>query len=279
MIRNYRIPNIKMNKISNLQAIDYTDLNYIDNDPILNSRLKEILSDPNCKSLLEQLRLELFKSEKLSGISQDADLILLAKFFVHSGNEKRILQETGLTLNEYNSFKIITCYFDAVNKVGANNSQSKAIIETFEKNIDDIERSETSVDLELIQIAIDNLFPIFEKGMNSVNSLLSDNFSLMCQFIKLFTYDEGSYLRPVLYELFTKEYDLAADDMGMVGGGINMYHNEMLDYFKTKRERIIYIKTLWAVCFLHVLLKMDEESCVKIIQKINADKKYKKYLS
>lgn len=100
------------------------------------------------------------------------------------------------------------------------------------------------------------------------------NFKIMCDFLELFFYEGGSYIRPILLKFFPQEYEAVALDIsGDQQMAINVYHTDVFPYyFKNNKSKAKYLQKLWLASHLH-LSGLDDESIIKIIKLIDENSK------
>lgn len=89
-------------------------------------------------------------------------------------------------------------------------------------------------------------------------------FECLNRFITLYFFESGSYLRPILSELFPALYLRAAINMEFgeceideatgietfIPDTVNLYHSDVFDYLETVEEMTNFIRKLWVVSYI-----------------------------
>lgn len=104
------------------------------------------------------------------------------------------------------------------------------------------------------------------KNISSDSELLKMRgiFECLNRFITLYFYESGSYLRPILSELFPALYLRAAINMEFgeceideatgietfIPDTVNLYHSDVFDYLETVEEMTNFIRKLWVVSYI-----------------------------
>lgn len=104
------------------------------------------------------------------------------------------------------------------------------------------------------------------KNISSDSELLKMRgiFECLNRFITLYFYESGSYLRPILSELFPSLYLRAAINMEFgeceideatgietfIPDTVNLYHSDVFDYLETVEEMTNFIRKLWVVSYI-----------------------------
>ena len=251
--------------------------------------LLKLLQNPELRNEMEKLRTALHqRSDSQTAASEERyELLSILKAWVSVARSDLQQESDGLDLNERELLLDLKKYFDQLEHQPPEISQSRSLIEGWEltKDAPDFES-----DAKLI---IRNLYPTFtttNKSSSGQESLMSEYFSLLTRFVDLFTYEQGNYLRPILYEFFKSQYDQSAKDIGMyclesdpeVPDGVNMYHTDVFpDYFNSLDEQLHYLRVLWAICYISFILNhcsVSDESYIKVLWAIIKHPKYRKFL-
>lgn len=151
--------------------------------------------------------------------------------------------------------------------------------------------SSTYDDVDVAIKILKNLYYFKNENTNissdSERLKVRDIFMCLDRFIKLFLYESGSGLRPILSEIFPAQYFKAAIDIGFgeyeidEATGIEtfvpdthwLYHNDVFDYFESVEEMTHFIRTLWFVSYL--MLKTGyERQTIDILDLLDSIEKY-----
>lgn len=112
-----------------------------------------------------------------------------------------------------------------------------------------------------------------DTNISSDSELLKirDIFEYLNRFIVMYFYERGSYLRPILSEIFPAQYLKAAICMEFgdceideatgietfIPDTVNLYHTDVFDYFESVEEMTHFIRKLWVVSYL--MMKTGDE--------------------
>jgi len=187
----------------------------------------------------------------------------------------------GKTLNE------LTEFLDNVEKKPPDVKLASQLIEIEEHK----SSSSNDDDVDIAGEILKNLY--YLRNKNSDTSADSERlkvrevFLCLDRFIELFCYESGSYLRPIMSEIFPTQYLKASIDMGFgcyekdeksgvetfVFDTINLFHTDVFDYFESTEEMIHFVRKLWVVSYVMLRIS-NEEATLEIIDLLQSIEKY-----
>lgn len=181
----------------------------------------------------------------------------------------------------------LTHFLDNVEKQPPNLRLAEDLIEIAEQKSSRSNDDDVDVAINILK----NLYYLQNENSNissdSERAKVRDIFLCLDRFIELFFYENGSYLRPIMSEIFPAQYLKASIDMGFGYDEIdettgietfvfdteNQFHTDVFDYFESTEEMIHFIRKLWVVSYI-MLRTNNEEVTREILGFLDTIQKY-----